>query len=92
MIMRLANCEQKKVCVFVVPLVHLVFQQGNVIEANSSARTTRMCSEVYGHPKNYEQWSRLLDTNDVLVMTAQIFLSALSHSLITISQVSPPGT
>jgi hypothetical protein len=65
-----------------------VFQQGNVIEANTSARTKRMCSEVYSHPKSYEQWCRLFETDDVLVMTAQIFLSALSHSLITISQVS----
>ena len=72
---------------FVVPLVHLVFQQGNVIEANTIAHTKRMCSEVYGHPKSYERWQRLLDSDDVLVMTAQIFLSALSHSLITISQV-----
>ena len=72
---------------FVVPLVHLVFQQGNVIDANTIAHTKRMCSEVYGHPKSYEQWQRLLDSDDVLVMTAQIFLSALSHSLITISQV-----
>ena len=72
---------------FVVPLVHLVFQQGNVIEANTVAHTKRMCSEVYGHPKTYEQWQRLLDTEDVLIMTGQIFLSALSHSLITISQV-----
>jgi endoribonuclease Dicer len=74
--------------VFVVPLVHLVFQQGNVIEANTVARVKRMCSEVYGHPKTYEQWQCLFDTDDVLVMTAQIFLSALNHSLITISQVS----
>lgn len=70
-----------------VPLVHLVFQQGNVIEANTVAHTKRMCSEVYGHPKTWDQWQRLLDTEDVLIMTAQIFLSALSHSLITISQV-----
>ena len=46
-----------------------------------------MCSEVYGHPKTWEQWQRLFDTEDVLIMTGQIFLSALSHSLITISQV-----
>ena len=64
-----------------------MFQQGNVIEANTVARTKRMCSEVYGHPKSWEQWQRLLDTEDVLIMTAQIFLSALSHSLITIGQV-----
>src|SRR5271168_2486572 len=79
---------QKKLCVFIVPLVHLVFQQGNVIEANSTARVKRMCSEVYGHPKSWEQWQRLFDSDDVLIMTAQIFLSALSHSLITISQVT----
>lgn len=72
---------------FVVPLVHLVFQQGNVIEANTVAHVKRMCSEVYGHPKSWEQWQRLFDTEDVLIMTAQIFLSALSHSLISISQV-----
>jgi endoribonuclease Dicer len=71
----------------VVPLVHLVFQQGNVIEANTVAHTKRMCSEVYGHPKTWEQWQRLFDTEDVLIMTGQIFLSALSHSLITIGQV-----
>jgi len=65
--------------VFVVPLVHLVFQQGNVIEANTVAHVKRMCSEVYGHPKSWEQWQRLFDTEDVLIMTAQIFLSALSQ-------------
>ena len=75
-----------------MPLVHLVFQQANVIEANTVARTKRMCSEVYGHPKTYEQWQRLLEMEDVLIMTAQIFLSALSHSLITISQVSPSAS
>jgi endoribonuclease Dicer len=64
-----------------------VFQQGNVIEANTVAHVKRMCSEVYGHPKSWEQWQRLFDTEDVLIMTAQIFLSALSHSLISISQV-----
>jgi len=79
---------QKRICVFLVPLVHLVFQQGNVIEANTVARTKRMCSEVYGHPKTWEHWQTLLENEDVLIMTAQIFLSALSHSLITISQVS----
>ena len=47
-----------------------------------------MCSEVYGHPKSWEQWQRLFESDDVLIMTAQIFLSALSHSLITISQVT----
>jgi hypothetical protein len=73
--------------VFVVPLVHLVFQQGNVIEANTVAHTKRMCSEVYGHPKTWEQWQRLLETEDVLIMTAQIFLSALGHSLISMKQV-----
>lgn len=72
-----------------VPLVHLVFQQGNVIEANTVARTKRMCSEVYGHPKTWEQWQRLFDIEDVLIMTGQIFLSALSHSLIAIGQVRP---
>ena len=82
--------EQKKICVFVVPLVHLVFQQGNVIEANTVAHTKRMCLEVYGHPKTWEQWQRLFETEDVLIMTAQIFLSALGHSLITISQVRSP--
>jgi len=76
--------------VFVVPLVHLVFQQGNVIEANTVANAKRICSEIYGQPKTFEQWQELLNTQDVIVVTAQIFLSALSHSLITISQVPRP--
>lgn len=60
-----------------VERVPLVFQQTNVVQSNIDARIEKMCGETNVDAWSHPKWRENIANNDILVMTAQIFLDIL---------------
>lgn len=67
--------------------VPLVFQQKEVIAANSDLSVNYLCGELVWDQWNKKMWDNMIDEDDVCVMTAQIFLDALRHGFIHLDRV-----
>ncbi|CAG8574135.1 14728_t:CDS:2 [Acaulospora morrowiae] len=80
--------RETKLTFFLVNLVPLVFQQANVIKTNCDVRVKHFCGEMGVDLWSEKQWKEYFENNDVLVMTAQIFLNVLRHGFISLSQVN----
>ncbi|KAJ7273027.1 hypothetical protein C8J57DRAFT_1449631 [Mycena rebaudengoi] len=65
--------------VFLVNKVALVEQQGEFIASNSTLRVLKLHGEV--DLADRRGWKKKYENNDVFVMTAQIFLNLITHSL-----------
>ncbi|KAG6873367.1 hypothetical protein C0995_016476 [Termitomyces sp. Mi166 len=82
------EASKGKVIIFLVPKVVLVEQQGNFIAQNTPLRVIKLHGVLDIDLTDRAQWKKRFDNHDVLVMTAQIFLNILTHSLWSISRVS----
>ncbi|KAJ8093606.1 Dicer-like protein 1 [Marasmius tenuissimus] len=74
--------------VFLVPKVPLVEQQGEFIAKHTTLRVAKLHGESAHELTNRKGWEKTFAKNDVLVMTAQIFLNLITHSLWSINKVS----
>lgn len=80
---------QKKISLFIVNLVPLVHQQGDVIESNTCLKVGRL----YGGDSRFSAWSKedfecAFTENDVLVITGQMVVQALAHSFLKMEDIN----
>ncbi|KAJ9078333.1 Dicer-like protein 1 [Entomophthora muscae] len=88
LILRKRNPDaQHRVTIFLVNLVPLVFQQAKVVEANVQYRLEKLCGEMGVDFWDIVKWRRLIETSDILIMTAQIFLNMLRHAYISMDEI-----
>ncbi|KAL0571714.1 Dicer-like protein 1, partial [Marasmius crinis-equi] len=74
--------------IFLVPKVPLVEQQGEFITKHTTLRVAKLHGESAHDLTDRKGWERTFAQNDVFVMTAQIFLNLITHSLWSITKVS----
>ncbi|RHZ72154.1 hypothetical protein Glove_245g9 [Diversispora epigaea] len=80
--------RETKITFFLVNLVPLVFQQAEVLKSNCSFNIKKFCGEMGVDLWSEKHWAKYFEENDVLVMTAQIFLNILRHGFISLKQVN----
>ncbi|KAK2460667.1 hypothetical protein APHAL10511_007137 [Amanita phalloides] len=78
--------HENKVIIFLVPRVALVHQQGDYIAKHTSLRVIKLFGVL--NLSDRDVWRQQFRNHDVFVMTAQIFLNILTHSLWSIDKVS----
>ncbi|KAJ7043100.1 hypothetical protein C8F04DRAFT_1287110 [Mycena alexandri] len=74
--------------IFLVPKVALVEQQGEFIASHSALRVLKLHGALEIDLADRKGWKRKFETSDIFVMTPQIFLNLITHSLWTITKVS----
>jgi ERCC4-related helicase len=86
---KLTNKQQHikdKLAFFIVERVPLVFQQANIIRSNCNARVKELCGEMDVDKMSRYVWNAMFDSNDTIVLTAQVFANCLSRGFITIDR------
>ncbi|KAJ7702228.1 hypothetical protein B0H17DRAFT_1167119 [Mycena rosella] len=74
--------------VFLVPKVALVEQQGRFIASNSALRVLKLHGALDIDLTNRQAWRDRFEHHDVFMMTPQIFLDLITHSLWRIDKVA----
>ncbi|KAI9180947.1 hypothetical protein LWI28_009608 [Acer negundo] len=80
--------NKKMLAVFLVPKVPLVYQQAEVIRERTGFIVGHYCGEMGQDFWDAQRWQREFDTKQVLVMTAQILLNILRHSIIKMEAIN----
>ncbi|KAK4267099.1 hypothetical protein QN277_023932 [Acacia crassicarpa] len=80
--------NKKMLAVFLVPKVPLVYQQAEVIRERTGYQVGHYCGEMGQDFWDARRWQREFDTKQVLVMTAQILLNILRHSIIKMETIN----
>ncbi|CAN1309687.1 Endoribonuclease Dicer homolog 1 [Linum perenne] len=80
--------NKKMLAVFLVPKVPLVYQQAEVIRDRAGFQVGHYCGEMGQDFWDTRRWQREFDTKQVLVMTAQILLNILRHSIIKMEMIN----
>nr|KYP72012.1 Endoribonuclease Dicer isogeny [Cajanus cajan] len=84
----LQKLNKKMLAVFLVPKVPLVYQQAEVIRERTGYQVGHYCGEMGQDFWDARRWQREFDTKHVLVMTAQILLNILRHSIIKMEAIN----
>ncbi|KDP28399.1 hypothetical protein JCGZ_14170 [Jatropha curcas] len=79
--------NKKMLAVFLVPKVPLVYQQAEVIRERTGYQVGHYCGEMGQDFWDARRWQREFDSKQVLVMTAQILLNILRHSIIKMEAI-----
>ncbi|KAF8968313.1 type III restriction enzyme [Flammula alnicola] len=80
--------SRRKAIIFLVPKVTLVEQQAKYLSAKTPLRITKLHGALDLDLSDRRGWKKRFEDCDVLVMTAQIFLNVITHSLWSIDKVS----
>ncbi|TKY61176.1 Endoribonuclease Dicer-like 1 [Spatholobus suberectus] len=80
--------NKKMLAVFLVPKVPLVYQQAEVIRERTGYHVGHYCGEMGQDFWDARRWQREFDSKHVLVMTAQILLNILRHSIIKMEAIN----
>lgn len=81
--------ENKKIlAIFLVPKVPLVYQQAEVIRDRTGFKVGHYCGEMGQDFWDARRWQREFESKQVLVMTAQILLNILRHSIIKMEGIN----
>ncbi|XAR62909.1 Ribonuclease III [Bertholletia excelsa] len=80
--------NRKMLAVFLVPKVPLVYQQAEVIRERTGYQVGHYCGEMGQDFWDARRWQREFETKQVLVMTAQILLNILRHSIIKMDAIN----
>ncbi|KAJ4728000.1 Endoribonuclease Dicer-like protein [Melia azedarach] len=80
--------NKKMLAVFLVPKVPLVYQQAEVIREQTGYVVGHYCGEMGQDFWDAQRWQREFETKQVLVMTAQILLNILRHSIIKMEAIN----
>nr|GME03909.1 endoribonuclease Dicer homolog 1 [Ipomoea batatas] len=80
--------NKKILAVFLVPKVPLVYQQAEVIRERTGYQVGHYCGEMGQDFWDARRWQREFETKQVLVMTAQILLNILRHSIIKMESIN----
>ncbi|RYP65205.1 hypothetical protein DL769_006395 [Monosporascus sp. CRB-8-3] len=73
---------------FLVDRVSLVFQQYEVFKCNLDCRIARFCGDLVSSSDNMEFWKQQTEENMVIVCTADVLLSCLHRSYVTMTQIN----
>ncbi|KAL8138311.1 hypothetical protein V2J09_004312 [Rumex salicifolius] len=84
---RLQQQNKKMLSVFLVPKVPLVYQQAEVIREQTGFSVGHYCGEMGQDFWDARRWQREFETKQALVMTAQILLNILRHSIIKMESI-----
>ncbi|XP_024538863.1 endoribonuclease Dicer homolog 1 isoform X1 [Selaginella moellendorffii] len=85
---RKAELLQRKILtVFLVPKVPLVYQQAEVIRERTNFNVGHYCGEMVQDFWDSKRWQREFQSKEVLVMTAQILLNILRHSIVRMEDI-----
>ncbi|KAG8488850.1 hypothetical protein CXB51_016736 [Gossypium anomalum] len=79
---------RKMLSVFLVPKVPLVYQQAEVIRERTGFQVGHYCGEMGQDFWDARRWQREFESKQVLVMTAQILLNILRHSIIKMESIN----
>ncbi|KAJ7724192.1 hypothetical protein DFH07DRAFT_1067086, partial [Mycena maculata] len=74
--------------IFLVPKVALVEQQGDFVASRSTLRVMKLHGALEIDLADRRGWRSKFERHDVFVMTAQIFLNLITHSLWSIEKVA----
>ncbi|KAF2861052.1 dsRNA-specific nuclease [Piedraia hortae CBS 480.64] len=85
---RRSRGEQPKVSLFVVDSVTLVYQQYAVLEQNADYEIAKVCGGDGIDLWHRSKWTALFKDHKVVVLTADIVHSCLSHGFIGINQIN----
>ncbi|KXN82617.1 Dicer-like protein 1 [Leucoagaricus sp. SymC.cos] len=77
-----------KLIIFLVPRVTLVDQQANYISENTPLRVSKLSGALDIELSDRMRWRRRLEHCDVLVMTPQILVNMITHSLWGLQRVA----
>ncbi|KAK9145881.1 hypothetical protein Sjap_005784 [Stephania japonica] len=80
--------NKKMLAIFLVPKVPLVYQQAEVIRERTSYKVGHYCGEMGQDFWDARRWQREFESKQVLVMTAQILLNILRHSIIRMDAIN----
>ncbi|TYI73772.1 hypothetical protein E1A91_D07G153100v1 [Gossypium mustelinum] len=80
--------NRKMLSVFLVPKVPLVYQQAEVIRERTGFQVGHYCGEMGQDFWDARRWQREFESKQVLVMTAQILLNILRHSIIKMESIN----
>ncbi|EXC13651.1 Endoribonuclease Dicer-1-like protein [Morus notabilis] len=80
--------NRKMLAVFLVPKVPLVYQQAEAIRERTGYQVGHYCGEMGQDFWDARRWQREFETKQVLVMTAQILLNILRHSIIKMEAIN----
>ncbi|XP_059651179.1 endoribonuclease Dicer homolog 1 isoform X2 [Cornus florida] len=80
--------KRKMLAVFLVPKVPLVYQQAEVIREQTGYQVGHYCGEMGQDFWDARRWQREFEAKQVLVMTAQILLNILRHSIIKMEAIN----
>nr|ABV31244.1 dicer-like 1 [Physcomitrium patens] len=78
---------RRMLAVFLVPKVPLVYQQAEVIRNGTNFVVGHYCGEMGQDFWDARRWQREFDTRDIFVMTAQILLNILRHSIVRMEAI-----
>ncbi|KAL1220325.1 Endoribonuclease Dicer-like protein [Cardamine amara subsp. amara] len=84
----LMSQNRKMLSVFLVPKVPLVYQQAEVIRNQTCFQVGHYCGEMGQDFWDSRRWQREFESKQVLVMTAQILLNILRHSIIRMETIN----
>ncbi|EOA39476.1 hypothetical protein CARUB_v10008073mg [Capsella rubella] len=84
----LMSRNRKMLSVFLVPKVPLVYQQAEVIRNQTCFQVGHYCGEMGQDFWDARRWQREFESKQVLVMTAQILLNILRHSIISMETIN----
>ncbi|CAA7056222.1 unnamed protein product [Microthlaspi erraticum] len=84
----LMSMNRRMLSVFLVPKVPLVYQQAEVIRNQTSFQVGHYCGEMGQDFWDARRWQREFESKQVLVMTAQILLNILRHSIIRMESIN----
>lgn len=80
--------NMKMLAVFLVPKVPLVYQQAEVIRERTGFQVGHYCGEMGQDFWDARRWQREFESKQVLVMTAQILLNILRHSIVKMEGIN----
>ncbi|XP_042395682.1 endoribonuclease Dicer homolog 1-like isoform X1 [Zingiber officinale] len=80
--------NRKILAVFLVPKVPLVYQQAEVIRERTGYKVGHYCGETGQDFWDARRWQREFESKQVLVMTAQILLNILRHSILKMESIN----
>lgn len=80
--------NMKMLAVFLVPKVPLVYQQAEVIRERTGFQVGHYCGEMGQDFWDARRWQREFENKQVLVMTAQILLNILRHSIVKMEGIN----
>ncbi|ERN08097.1 endoribonuclease Dicer homolog 1 [Amborella trichopoda] len=84
---KMLSDNKKILAIFLVPKVPLVYQQAEVIREGTGYNVGHYCGEMGQDFWDARRWQREFESKEVLVMTAQILLNILRHSIIRMEAI-----